>query len=409
MKTDKKTIVWLTTQFPNGNKNRNGIFIYRTVKFLSEYYDIHVLNLYSRTPPYLVMLKNFSEAGKIYKEWQERFPSRPVKPEGSDSFRVKYTKYFRLPRGRLDYLEKYFVYSKVRTYAEKLISKGKNDVIIHSNWLFPESSVALKLQKELGLKFVVSLRGGDIRELLRGSNNYFEAKEILQNAEKIGMVTKESLEDAKKIGLLIKDEKIRTLNNFYDVSRFVIKERDETKKLLGISTDFKAIFYAGTLRELKNIGSLIKALKEVKKRFGSIKLFIAGSGIEDKKLKNTADELDLKDDVVFLGNIDTDTMIDYYNASDVFCLPSFSEGLPNVCVESLLCGTPVAASRVNGVPDIIFDEQNGFMFDPNSVKDIKEKLILILEKEWDREKLRTSVSEFMPENILKSYKEFYAL
>ena len=404
---EKRTIVWLTTQFPNGKKNRNGIFIYRTVKFLSEYYDIHVLNLYSRTPPYLVMLKKLSGAAKIYKEWEVRFPSTPVKPEGSDSFNVKYVRYFRLPRGRFDYLEKHFVYSKVKRYVKKLISK-KSDVIIHSNWLFPESSLALMMRNELGTKYAVSLRGGDIRELTAGTKNFSEAKAVLAGAERIGVVTDEILHDAEKIGIDLKKDKIRSLNNYYDVSEFVIKDRNGAKNELGLSPDCRVIFYAGTLRKLKNIDSLIKTLPELKTTFDKLKLFIAGSGAEEKKLKRIAEELGLKNEVVFTGNVDGKSMVKFYNAADVFCLPSFNEGLPNVCVESLLCGTPVAASSVGGVPSVITEGLNGFMFDPYSVFDIKEKLMMVLEKNWDRNELRETVSRFMPEKIKKSYDEFYA-
>jgi glycosyltransferase involved in cell wall biosynthesis len=408
MLTDRsKLIIWLTTQFPNGKFNRNGIFIYRTVKYLSGHLSIKVVNLYSRTPPYLVMLKKAKDAGSIYSEWKQRFPSSPVKPDDAASPDIEYIKYFRLPRGRFDYLEKEFVYGKVKKYVEQFICQYE-EVIIHSNWLFPESSLAEKLSKELGIKFVISLRGGDIRELEPGSKNFSEAVRILNSAEKIGAVTADIFREAAEKRITLDKNKLFLLRNYYDTGAFEIRDRAESKKMIGESPDSKMIFYAGTLRKLKNVESLIKAYGVLKESIPGLKLFIAGSGMEEGSLKKLASETS-KADITFTGNLDSSEMARYYNAADIFCLPSFNEGLPNVCVEALLCGTPVVASNVGGTPDVIKDGQNGFLFDPSDIDQIVTALERGLMREWDREALKSSVSEFLPENLLKTYSDFYDL
>ena len=67
-------IVWLTTQFPNRPKIENGIFIFRTVKELSKYYDITVLVVYPLLPPIFSMLKNYKYMKKIYRNGKTNSP-----------------------------------------------------------------------------------------------------------------------------------------------------------------------------------------------------------------------------------------------------------------------------------------------------------------------------------------------
>jgi glycosyltransferase involved in cell wall biosynthesis len=111
--------------------------------------------------------------------------------------------------------------------------------------------------------------------------------------------------------------------------------------------------------------------------------------------------------VIFLGSLLANDLINYYNAADVFCLPSKSEGLPNVLVEALLCGTPVVASRVGGIPTLVNEGKNGFLVSPNSVPDLENKLKLSLESDWDRLAIRESVSHLFPEKVIEKYHQIY--
>jgi glycosyltransferase involved in cell wall biosynthesis len=82
------------------------------------------------------------------------------------------------------------------------------------------------------------------------------------------------------------------------------------------------------------------------------------------------------------------------NASDVLCLPSLNEGLPNVALEAMACGLPVVASRVGGVPEIVHEGVNGFLVAPSDPNALAEALRRALATKWDREAIRASVSQF---------------
>ena len=110
---------------------------------------------------------------------------------------------------------------------------------------------------------------------------------------------------------------------------------------------------------------------------------------------------------MFVGNLTPDKLVKFYNSADLLCLPSFSEGFPNVIIESLMCGTPVVASSVGGIPEIIKDGVNGFLIDPKSPESIVQALKYCMHKDWDREKLRDTISFLTSDKVIKQYSKIY--
>ena len=77
-------------------------------------------------------------------------------------------------------------------------------------------------------------------------------------------------------------------------------------------------------------------------------------------------------------------------AADLFCLPSYSEGCPNVVVEALACGRPVVATRVGGIPELV-KGTCGMLIPPRDIGELRRALDAALSKQWDGEEIaRTS-------------------
>lgn len=401
-------IIWLTTQFPNGSVNKNGMFIYRTLNELSFLYSIIVINLYPKIIPLIPATKKIKYFKKIISAWYERYPKNPIPPPNT-KFKVHYFKYYRLPRHFFHFIEGWFSYLSVKEKINDILF-GKT--ILHATWLFPEGDLANIIYKKHKIPFVVTLMGSDVHFLKVKSKKWQKTKEIIKNAAFITSVSTQLYIDLEKKGIEIPEEKKHLTHTIYEFDKFKILNKKEIRTELNLSGLDKIIFYAGTLRDIKNVDLLITAfakLLQIDTQYRSnLKLLIAGKGEEEGKLKSLVNTLNIGDKVKFVGGLSGEEIVKYYNAADVFCLPSKNEGLPNVIVEALLCGTPVVASSVGEIPHIIQNGQNGYLTIPNSIDDLKEVLQISLFANWNREDLRESVKWLSPENVIKEYKYVYS-
>ena len=91
---------------------------------------------------------------------------------------------------------------------------------------------------------------------------------------------------------------------------------------------------------------------------------LVGAGGERARLERLAREAGIEAGVFFLGALPQRQVADWIAAADLLCLPSHSEGSPNVVVEALASGVPVVATRVGGVPDLVADGVNGLLVPP---------------------------------------------
>lgn len=281
----------------------------------------------------------------------------------------------------------------------------KKDTIIHATWLYPEGDLANIIYNKYKTPFLITLMGSDVYYLKENSKRWFKAKKIIQNAKMITSVSKALYDSLEEKNIIIPAGKKHITHTIYEFENFIIKDKNPLRARLSLLENNKIIFYAGNLRKLKNIDILIEAFKLLTSN--NWKLLIAGRGEEEGNLKKLVKNYRLENSVKFLGGLTGKEMIDYYNLADIFCLPSQSEGTPNVVIESLLCGTPVVASNVGGLPYIIEEGRNGFLVEPGSILPLKEKLLKGLNTEWNRMDLRNSISYLSPQNVLREYEKVY--
>lgn len=115
-----------------------------------------------------------------------------------------------------------------------------------------------------------------------------------------------------------------------------------------------------------------------------MRLYILGEGPLRSELESLVRDLNLQDRVRLPGKRPNEELPQWFNAADVSLLVSEREGWPNVLTESLACGTPVVATRVGGVPEILHSPELGIVVEQtvSSVADGIERALL---KKWDRE------------------------
>jgi glycosyltransferase involved in cell wall biosynthesis len=115
--------------------------------------------------------------------------------------------------------------------------------------------------------------------------------------------------------------------------------------------------FAGRLGPQKGLDVALSALASVP----GVTLAIAGAGPDRRGLERRADELGLAGRVRFLGSLSRDGVLRLFRAADASLLPSSWENFPHTVVEALAVGTPVIATAVGGVPEVVRDGGNGLL------------------------------------------------
>ncbi len=98
----------------------------------------------------------------------------------------------------------------------------------------------------------------------------------------------------------------------------------------------------------------------------------------------------------------------WLNAADIFVLPSLNEGNPTVMFEALGCGKPFVGTRVGGVPEVITSEEYGLLVEPGDADALAEKIMLALNREWNREAILEYAARYSWETIGKEIADVYS-
>jgi len=149
----------------------------------------------------------------------------------------------------------------------------------------------------------------------------------------------------------------------------------------------KMVLFFGRFNITKGPDKLVLAAREILKERKDINFIFVGpdEGIKGKVIKMSSGIKEIK----ILDPIrDREKVAEMYQAADVYVLPSFREGLPLTLIEALASGIPVIASPVNGVPYEIKDNYNGFFVDYGDIKNLKKRIIEVLDNKKIAERFK---------------------
>jgi len=146
----------------------------------------------------------------------------------------------------------------------------------------------------------------------------------------------------------------------------------------GFKDQFFSILSVGRLHAVKNHGFLILACHALKNSGIPFRCTIAGEGEEHSRLRALSVELGLEDHVTLLGNVPREKLPALYVSADVVVLTSHSEGVPIALMEAMAMERIVMAPRLSGIPELISDGDDGFLYTPESMEEFLTKLQLVI-------------------------------
>ena len=399
MKKKIKLLV-ITPMYPTKVNPTAGIFIKNQYDILRKYCDIKIIFPY----PYVPKFRKFNPYHK--------FSTVPFK-EIIDGIEVYHPKYPFFPRLTIHtyflsaalFFETFFSYFSSKNLIQKLKKEWDFDIIkIHG--CVTESIIGVSSKKKYKKPLVVMLHGEDITRFSKVVFLKFFSKLALRNSDAIICKSHSLKKEVLNMGIANKD--IHVIPSGYAVSRFKPESTIKCRKKLELPIDKKIILFVGYLAKRKGVEYLIKALKLVTENNRNIVCYIVGDGRLKSELKALSGKLGLNEHVFFAGMKKPEEVPLWMNACDILVLPSLSEGLPNVLSEALACGKPVVATKVAGNPEIV-NKDVGYLVKLKDENDLAKKILLSLNRKWDRGKLLKRAHEFSVtksvEKTIKLYEE----
>ncbi len=278
-----------------------------------------------------------------------RFASVPDREERY-GIRILHPRYPVIPKLGMS-VAPFLMYLALLPVLRKLKNEGLDFDLIDAHYFYPDGVTAARLGTALDRPVVVTARGSDVTFIPRYSRPRRQIKWAAQSAAAIVTVS-HSLKDSLA-ALDVNPGKITVLRNGVDLDRFGPRDRGAIRDRLGLHG---AVWLTvGNLVELKGVDIVIEALA----RLPNTTLLIAGDGPQELILRRLVERLGLDARAHFLGAVPQDELCSYYNAADALVLASSREGMPNVVLEALACGTPVVATPVGGVPELITAPEAG--------------------------------------------------
>lgn len=258
--------------------------------------------------------------------------------------------------------------------------------VIDAHFGYPDGIAAALLARATGRPFTVTLRGAELLHA-RYRLRRLLMRWALTRASRVIAVSEELRRFA--LGLGVDAARSCVIANGLDGAIFYPRDRAAARRKHGLAIEGKYILTAGHLIELKGHHRVVAALKQLHAQGIPAKLLIAGgrpgAGLPgyEAQIRQAIADCGLQDSVRLLGHVSAETLAELMAAVDVFCLASAREGWPNVVQEALGCGTPVVATRVGAVPEMLPEDSLGFIVPPGDVEALAEALHQALARAWD--------------------------
>lgn len=274
----------------------------------------------------------------------------------------------------------------VRQEILRLQRSGWDFDVIDCHYLYPDGVAAARLGRALGKPVVVSCRGTDVNLIAQMPGPRRQIEAAMHGIDRLITVSTALGEKARTLGF--DPDRIHVLRNGVDDQ--VFRPVDGSGWRVRTGNAATVLASVGNLIPLKGHDLVIRALQNLP----DAHLLIAGHGPQHDALKALATELGIAERVHLVGSIPQDELKALYSAADALVLASEREGWPNVLLEAMACGTPVVATDVGGIPEIVTEPVAGRILPERSAEAIASGLRDLLAAPPDRAAVRAYAQRY---------------
>lgn len=369
-------VLTFSSLYPNEANPRHGIFVEQRLRQLTA---AKPLEPFVVAPvPWLPLAGIFGE-----RYAQHRRIEREAMRHGIP---VVYPRYPHVPAVGMTLAPHLMAAATTRVLAK--IRRGRHAFdVIDAHYFFPDGVAAAIVAGRLGVPFTITARGSDLNLIA----NYAGPRKLIRwAAQRAAAVITVSAALKRTFDALDTGQaRVEVLRNGVDTQLFRPVERAAARAAVQTPNEL-TLLAVGNLRPEKGLALAIEGLALVP----GARLLIVGSGPERARLGELARTCNVADRVSFRGVVPQEDLASYYSAADVSLLCSTREGMPNVVLESIACGTPVVAADVGGAGEVINRREAGALLATRSPAELARCVRDVLARGLGQAEVARCAAEF---------------
>ncbi|AOV16823.1 glycosyl transferase family 1 [Acidihalobacter aeolianus] len=377
--TRKLSILSFSSLYPNAEQPRHGVFVEERLRHLLATGEIGI-TVVAPVPWFPSRNPRFGHYARL-----AAVPGEEVR----HGLRVLHPRYPVVPKVGMT-IAPGLMAAAMLPVLRRMLASGEHFDLIDAHYFYPDGVAAVWLGERLGKPVVVTSRGTDVNWIPRYRGPRAQLRWAAARASGLISVSQALGEHLVQLG--VSRERITVLRNGVDLQAFqpVPAAAETTRQELHLPANVPLLLSVGSLIERKGHHTTLEALT----RLPDAVLVVAGEGPLKPVLHRQMEDLGLAPRVRFLGPIPHKDLPRYYSAADVSVLASSREGMPNVVLEALACGTPVVACDAEGVSEVLADPVSGRVVPAREPEALARCVESVLSHPPGRERVREYAQRF---------------
>jgi teichuronic acid biosynthesis glycosyltransferase TuaC len=385
-------LVLLSSQFPTPRDPNGGIFTAQLADALATRVSLTVV---CPVPwcPNLPILKNIGTC-----RWYAGIPRELSR----NNVRVNYVRFPFIPKISR-FVQPWLQAPNLFAFLRQLNRSQPIDAI-NAHWMYPDAVAATWVAKKLRIPILLTALGSDINVAAKHAVTVAQIRWAIRHANGVSGVSRALVAQLTKLGA--RADASYFLPNGVDKKKFAVASSDESSALraeLGLDTHRRYLVFVGRLHPVKGLIFLIEAIAKLKAegrlRFDTI---LIGEGELRTRLESLIAQYSLNNQVRLTGEVSHENVPKWLRAADAFCLPSITEGMPNVVLEAQACGLPVIATSVGALPELISPE-TGILVPTEDCISLADALEDAMGRTWNRDVISRNPMAVSWEQIADQY------
>ena len=282
--------------------------------------------------------------------------------------------------------------------------------LLHVHYAIPHATAAFlareMLRQTSPIKVITTLHGTDITLVGQEASFYAISRFSIEQSDGVTAVSRFLRDETYRAFGCVQCE-LAVIPNFVNVAEYrpdVATPRDSL-----VPAGHKLLVHVSNFREVKRVRDVIRIFARLRRAMPAT-LMLVGDGPDRNEAEQEARDLGVSEDVHFLGRLDA--VAPLLAAADLFVLPSQTESFGLAALESMACGTPVLATNVGGLPEVITDGVEGLLEPVGSVEAMARRATDLLKDAATHARMREAAlaraRQFSTDAVVPQYESYYA-